>query len=438
MILRPIFFLLCIALLCSCTTYPTIAPQVNSLIVAEKFRTALKVLDVNKEGYGKVNELLYLLDRGLVLHMARRYEESIQTFEQAKLKYDALYTKSLTNLGATWAINDYRAPYHGEDFERVMVNIFEALNYAALGNVEEALVEARDVDSVLLSINARYDSRQKNVYKEDAFARFLMGVLYEWEATPAGLNDAYISYAKAVEIYENDYQSHYDVKVPALLKENLLAVAQWMGDEEFRKYHKKFSDVSFLSLADKKKKAQVYVIHYTGLSPIKHEDSLVFPLPGGYLNRVAFPKYDKRIYEEPASVFSARSARGGPFLIPTELSEDVGGIAIKNLDNRRGRVMAKAVLRPLGKYAVERVAEGELDKNDGGQSADVLRTLGSAYNVFSEQADLRSWQTLPDQIRIGRLVLSPGEYTFYMNKKDLGKFDLKAGEKKFLVVRTNR
>lgn len=438
MIRRLIFFLSLAALLCSCTTYPTIAPQVNSLVVAEKYRTALKILDTHKEGYGKTNELLYFLDRGLVLHMARRYEESIQAFESAKRKYDQLYTRSLSNLGATWIVNDYRAPYRGEDFERVMINVFQALNFAALDNPEEALVEARDVDRILRSINDRYD-KKKNIYKEDAFARLLMGILYEWEGAPADLNDAYISYAKAVEIYEKDYLPNYDVKLPAILKENILAAAQWMGDEEFRKYRQKFGGVTFLPLNDKKKKAEVYVIHYTGLSPIKHEDSLVFPLPDGYLSRVAFPTYDERIYEEPASVFSARSSAGQTYLIPAELSEDIGGLAIKSLSDRRGRLLAKAFLRPLGKYAAEQAAASTIDRNtDSRTGGDVVRILGSAYNIYSEQADLRSWQTLPDQIRIARLILSPGEYTFYMNKKDLGTFTLKSGQKKFLIVRTNR
>ena len=89
-----------------------------------------------------------------------------------------------------------------------------ALNYTAAGHHEDALVEARKVDSKLNVINSRYADDKKNVYKEDAFIRFLMGVLYEAEGE---VNDAFISYRKAEEIYRNDYAANYGVSAPSLL-----------------------------------------------------------------------------------------------------------------------------------------------------------------------------------------------------------------------------
>ena len=74
--------------------------------------------------------------------------------------------------------------------------------------------------------------------------------------------------------------------------------------------------------------------------------------------------------------------------------------------------------------------------------------LSSLYNLSTERADLRSWQTLPAQIRVARLLLEPGEYEFFvqtytdnnrfLNKVSLGKGNLKAGEKKFFVFRNYR
>ena len=114
-------------LIVSCASAPTIQPQINGLVVAEKFDRAAKLLDSQSQtkSYGSNNELLYLLDRGMVYHLAGNYPESIKTFAAAKQKYDELYTKSLTKIAATWLVNDYNAPYRGEDFERVMINIFQ-------------------------------------------------------------------------------------------------------------------------------------------------------------------------------------------------------------------------------------------------------------------------------------------------------------------------
>ena len=422
----------------SCASAPTVQPQVNGLVVAERFDQALKVLEKHKDGYGKNNELLYLMDKGLVLHLAGRYAESIPVFEAAKIQYDQLYTKSISRMAGTWVYNDYAMPYLGEDFERVMVNVFQALNFVALGEYSEALVEARDADIVLNTINAQYSPKQKNVYREDAFARFLMGIFYEAQGDRTGVNDAFISYRKAVETYESDYLPNYKLGPPRLLIENLLAAAQVIDPQSFDAYRAKYQNVRFSSITRKQQRAEVYLIHYNGLSPLKYQDSVVFPLPGGYISKIAFPRYKKRIYERETGHFSAVAENRKVFRYPTELGQDIGGIAMKNLDNRKVRVLAKAVLRPAGKYLAERAAEKAIAAKYGDTSADVARYASDIYNVYSEQADVRAWQTLPAEIRIARLILPPGDYDLRLDGMSLGHVSLKAGDKKFVLKRTSR
>ena len=424
--------------LSSCATAPpSVQPQVNSLVVAERFDRALKILDDNAQSYGPQNQLLRLLDQGLVLHLAGKYQDSIAVFEKAKQKFDELYTQSVTQNAASWFWNDYALPYRGEDFERVMINIFQAINYALVGNIAEALVEARDVDSALTAINAAYRPDQKNVYKEDAFARLLMGILYETSGGDVDLNDAFISYEKSVEVYESD-KNDYAFAPPLLLKENLLAVAEFMGRAELEKYRRKFAGIHYPSLQARREKAEVYVIHYQGLSPIKTQDSFVVPLPGGLMTRFAFPKYDQRACEFRSMDFIAKAEGRQLFATSTELGEDVERIAIKNLENRKVRVMFKAVARPAAKYALERAADQKIKRRHGEFAARLFRLGSSFYNIVSEEADLRSWQTLPAQIRLARLVLPPGSYEFSLDGKTLGTATMKAGEKKFFVVRTTR
>ena len=74
--------------------------------------------------------------------------------------------------------------------------------------------------------------------------------------------------------------------------------------------------------------------------------------------------------------------------------------------------------------------------------------LSSIYNFYSEQADLRSWQSLPAQIRVARLFLRPGhrhllledrgEAGELLGTRDLGEVDLKAKEARFVVTRASR
>jgi hypothetical protein len=431
--------------LTSCAS-PDLQPRINSLVSAQKLDAAIDELDDNPRLYGKNNQLLYWLDRGMVYHFAGRYQASIDAFAKAQQKFDELYTKSITKMASAWALNDYAAPYRGEDFEYILVNIFQAINYTMLGKADEALVEARDVDSKLTMINTLYAG--KNVYKEDAFARFLMGILYEVSGSQSDLNDAFISYAKAYDVYKNDFAKNYGVEPPQILKENLLTLAKFMGTQEFEEYRRELDGTALITLDDKQKKAEVYFVQYTGFSPIKIAYAFPVPIDPRHLTQITFPKYITRFSEINASDFVAARSDQLAFVQPTEVGQDIQTLAPKVLENHRLQIMAKAIVRPAIKYAAERVAEDKIQESYGDGAAVAFDLLSSIYNLSTERADLRSWQTLPGQIRIGRLLLDPGQYEFFtqtyaeghkaLNKVSLGKFDLKAGEKKFLLLRNFR
>ncbi|MCK5215967.1 MAG: hypothetical protein KAR05_11525 [Candidatus Omnitrophica bacterium] len=431
------FTILISLVLAGCASHPNVQPQINSLVIAERFDQALQILQQHKEGYGKNNELLFLLDEGMVLHLSKKYEQSIAAFAQAKAKFDELYTRSLSKISASLIVNDYTMPYRGEDFERVMINIFQALNYAMIGNIEEALVEARDADTTLTAINMQYDPGQKNVYKEDAFARLLMGVLYEISGKSADRNDAFISYVKALDIYEKDYSYNYALSVPEILKENLIRAARYMGASEQKKFIKKFAGIDRREDAfSGKDKAEVYLIHYRGLSPVKIQSSFTAPLPGGLLGRIAFPKYKERnVGDQP---YSFQAKRGGTTVVreDTELGEDISAIAIKNLKNRQFRLVAKSVGRSAGKYFLAKKQAENIGKKHGDAAEEAFLFASSLYNIYSEQADIRSWQTLPGEVRVARLQVQPGVYKFYLNADLIGEHALKAGESKVLIYRT--
>lgn len=435
-------------LLCSCATPAKFQYRLDHFVAQNDYVQAQSVLNDNPNLYGSKNTLLYLLDSGFIRHLSKDYKKSIEIFEKSKQKFDELYTKSVTGILSTWVINDLTASYRGEDFERVMINVFQSLNYLMLGNKEDALVEAREVDSKLNAINSRYKSDQKNVYKEDAFARLLMGIIYESSKNRQDYNDAFISYAKAVETYESDYAKNYESGVPQILKENILAAAKFMGPIEFAKYKAKYGNVKFLSLEEKEKKAEVYLIQYNGLSAKKEEAMIPVPFPDGYIVQYAFPFYARRPYSTRAAYLTAKNYRNEVFKTTTELGEDISAIAIKNLDNRKARFIAKALISSTGKYLIERNQAEGIRKRYGNGAEEGFKILSSLFNIFTSRADTRSWLTLPSEIRIARLLLEPGEYDFSTANLDvqtrildgspLGKIKVSAGEKRFFIVRSMR
>ena len=309
----------------SCAMAPNVQPRVNSLVVAQQLDMASATLGDNPALYGKNSELLYWLDRGMVDQSAGRYSDSIRAFAQAQQKFDELYTRSITKLASAWALNDYAAPYRGEDYEYTLVNIFQAINYVMIGDYNEALVEARDMDSKLNLINSMYEG--KNVYKEDAFGRFFMGILYEVNGTPADLNDAFISYVRAYEDYTKKDGVNFGVQAPDLLKENLLTLAQFMGNEQYTHYRAQFPDAQLLTLDDKNKKAEVYLIEYTGFSPVKVSGVVPIPFDPRHVTQIAFPKFVSRYSEIVSSEFSAARTDQLVFVQPTFIGQDIAAIA---------------------------------------------------------------------------------------------------------------
>ncbi len=425
-------FILVLFLLTSCASpVKNIQPQVNSLVAAQRPERALSFLRDDPNAYGAHNQLLYWLDRGMAAQLSARYNESISAFEQAKQKYDELYTRSISQSAAAWAVNDYAQDYRGDDHEYVMLNIAQALNFAALGNIDEALVEARDVDQKLNMINARYKEGQKNVYKDDAFARFLSGILWEATGTPEGLNDAYIAYTRALKVYEEDYRSNYGITPPQILKDNL---------EVSRDYMERGRRPSM-------RKAEVYIFEYCGYAPLKVSDSLPLPLGGVHVTKVAFPRYIDRSSEVSSSLVAAIQGKQEYFKV-TELGQDLGAIAKKIMDNRKVMIWAKVGIRPLVKQVAERAVEHQVRGKYGDLPADIVGILGSVYNLATEEPDLRTWQTLPAQVRVAKLVLEPGTYEIsiedldaekvLVEKRSLGSVTLAAGEKKFLLSRGYR
>jgi hypothetical protein len=421
--------------------------QVDEMIAAGDYQNAYLLIEENKKNYTKRNAVLFYADKGTLAHYAGMYRESIESLVLAENRVEELFTTSVSKQVATFIINDNMAPYKGEDFEGVMLNLFLALNYLQTGEIDEALVEARKVDSKLNLINSYHPAGKKNIYKEDAFVRFLMGILYEVGGTQEDLNDAFISYKKAEESYVKDYWANYKTPLPRSLKENLLTTAYVMGTTEVNTYKNKYSCSEELTLSDKQQKGELYFIHYNGKSPEKIEDAIVAPMPDGYILKIAFPRYHLRPYNIRSSVIKATNLdSGNTTTAKTELGENIAAIAVKNLENRKVRIGVKAIARATAKYLAIKEAKKAAQKEYGDLAGNFAGLLGNIAAIITERADLRCWKTLPAEIRIGRSIVDPGNYKLdvsLLNKTGgvirqlpLDEISIKRGEKKFIFFRT--
>lgn len=415
--------------------------QVDDRLAQQQYAEADSLVERHKAQYGERNAVLYDLDRAMTLHLAGRYAESNTYLHAAETRMDQLYTKSLTAETGAMFTNDNLLSYEGEDFEKVMVNVTSALNYVYLGQWDEALVEARKVDHKLNLFNDQY--AKKNIYKEDAFARYLTGILYEAKGE---LNDAFIAYRKSYETYQ-DYQKDYGTPLSPTLPRDLLRVTEALGlSEEHQAYREKFQDTRWPPQKEFGRQGELIFISLDGRSPFKEDFFIDAPIPDGrggiYLLRVALPRFVPQPTDVAYAEVHLIGPQGAVASQRTFLMEDITAIAKKNLEDRIGRITAKAIARATAKFVAAREIRKKAKDNPLTQ---FLTDVGTnVYSIVSEQSDKRSWRTLPGQIRMVRLPVSPGSYTvaveYYTFDQRLitrktYEVAIQAGEKKFLSYR---
>ena len=415
--------------------------KVDDRLVRQAYLEADSLIKQHEAQYGSRNAVLYSFDRAMTLHFAGQYAESNSHLKRAEILIEDLYTKSVMTETGAMLTNDNLLPYEGEDFEKTMVNVIAALNYVFLGEWDEALVEARKVDHKLNLLNDRHE--KKNVYKEDAYARYLSGILYEAKGE---LNDAFIAYRKAYETYQ-DYRKYYKTALPPPLPRDLLRVTEALNlREEHAFYRDLFPHTTWISQEGLDQQGELIFISYDGRSPIKKDFFIDAPVSDGqggiYILQVALPQFVPQPTDLGNAEIHVMGSRGVVASQRTFLVEDITAIARKNLEDRIGRITAKAIARATTKYLASREIR---KKAKGDPLAELLTDVGTnLYSILSERSDNRSWRTLPAKIKMARLVVPPGSYTvvveyYTFNQRPIirktHEIVIKSGEKHFLSER---
>lgn len=401
----------------ACATYSAGFKPAEDALMRHQPGQALQILE--KQHPSERDRVLYLLNKAMLLRMNGDYAASNTAFEAAKRLTSELSAVSLREQSESFIINDATRSYVGEEYEQILVHLYQALNYLDLGQLYEARVEAVQVD---LALQAYHDRFAGAGYTEDAFARYLNGMIYE---DLGETSDAMIAYRKAYEAYQ-EYQRTYGVAVPPLLKRDLLRLSRELGlDDEFQRYRQAFSIEAEAVRRDPDTGEVVFILS-NGLVPIKRQVSTVVlnPETNRWI-RVSLPQYQYR-----TSGAAYARVRAGDRQADTAVMENVAAIAIQSLQQKMPAITARAIARAVIKYKLA----GEAEKNGDPLLGLVVNIAG----IATEVADTRSWLTLPDNIQMTRLALAPGTYTV---KVDLyGEYGGVLKEKTFhhVVVRRGR
>jgi len=433
--------LACVLTLNGCATYSNSFALIEHQLAGQQYDDALKTIEDHSKD--KKDRVLYLLNKGMVLRMKREFAASNEALEAAKQEMERLYAASVSENALSILVNDATVSYAGDDYEQVLVHLYMALNYLELGERYEARVEALQVDAKLREIGENIPA---NKFTEDALSRYLTGMSYEelgeW-------SDAMIAYRKAYEAYKK-YQENFSIPIPAMLKLDLVRLAQREGlTDELAQYRKEFDIAPEKNNAPAKKnkkaikteavktepEGELVFILNNGLAPIKREevigtwapppsvvvDAAKRPRRGlpprsssrafsessapPILVNIALPYYESR----PNRIASARISVSGK-QADTQMMEDIDAIARASLKSRMPAITARTVARAISKGVIQESVDRAGQQGDDAAVRLIGSLLVRVAAIATERADTRSWLTLPANVQLARLTLPPGSY----------------------------
>jgi hypothetical protein len=420
--------------LSGCATYNEQVLPYYKNVRTGNYTEAEKQLNRNSLIQKPRNQLLFLMEKGRISHLNGEYEKSNQYFNGA----DSLLENSLTDAGDAAVgvlVNSMSQRYKGEDVEKFMIHYYKALNYIYLGKKEDAIVEARRITLQAKEQEDKFNNKN-NRYSNDAFSLMLQGMLYE---SDGDINNAFISYRNAVELYQNSPdKTWYGTSMPAGLKLDLIRTAKLNGFAADAEQYEKMFGITYMPMPPSDGGELVFFWE-NGPAPVKTQVDMYFGLirnsngdlffsdaTGGWVIpfnytgdrrrvntksveslRAAFPKYIPQNPYFTNATLSVDSAKTVAF----EKTEDVNEIAIKTLQQRTlseaGKVLSRLAVKKIAEYALREGA-----KSSNGQTNTLLEGLGygmQLYSLLSEKADTRSWQSLPGSISYARIPLKKGE-----------------------------
>ncbi|MCE2415106.1 hypothetical protein J4G07_13985 [Candidatus Poribacteria bacterium] len=415
LMIKTLSFLFITCLIIGCGGY-----KMQDLQIALEAGETEKAYTNLQKNASKKSDIPFLFELGLVAHYANHFQESNAAFDQAGDIAEDRYTKSVSKEVVSLVTSDQMRPYPGTRYERLLSHYYRALNYIYQGQLDGALVECRRATAL---INYFKGEDENYDFFGAGFLAHLSGVLFE---ATGEWNDAYISYKQAAAYYRNASEKT-GVAIPADIGRSLVGLARKLGFvDELARYEEQYGKFSVRP----ENTGELILFYESGYVPPKGEDALTFPIlktddvdddkfvPAligregrvykeielEYLLRVAIPKIDSH-----RPLFSGIEVAVGAVKAKGVLVEDVENSAIETFKAQRTGILLRTLVRAVGKYLLYRKANKENE---------ALGLLVNLAGAVTEQADTRSWQTLPNQIFIVRMPLPAGTHTLNLSFLD--------------------
>lgn len=367
----------------SCATYGDFAISMRDGLLLGKPAQSLTIIE--KEDASQT-DVITSLDKGMLRRMTDDYSGSNKIFEVAKQEIEKLYGVSITENLASMTINDTFRGYEGDRYEQLLLHAYMAMNYIQLGQLDGARVEMLQAKVKMMEWGDEPE--------EDAFIRYLSGIIYE---SLGEFDDALISYRQAYIAYKENGGKLYPLPSHEL-KSDLLRLLAWQGlRDEYKSYKKEFGMVTYEPVRRSSESGELIVILNNGLAPVRSETAIqIFSSEVQQNLRVTFP-----VYKTPRQTLYVGQVVIAGQKYALEAVDNIDALARHSLEQDMPGIMARATARAVVKYNTQSNAQ------DQGSLAGLLMTV---TNMVTERADTRSWTTLPQEIQLKRVHLPVGKH----------------------------
>jgi hypothetical protein len=350
--------------------------------------------------YSNRDNILYYLDKGMLSHYSKQYEDSSRLLESGERAIEAAFTKSVSAEIGSYLLNDNVREYPGEDYEDIYINSFNALNYYHQGKHEDALVEIRRMNNKIRHLSGKYGAIIEELRRQAREEQ--LGQLPANAGGPMRFTDSALARYLGMLFYRGA-GLYDDARID---RDRLKAV--FSGAPSVYTYPAPSSISGELEIP--RGMARLNIIAFSGLSPTKEERVVRLPLPNAGWIKIAVPEMVYR--HSDVSRIEVAFDSGGGFNL--ELLENMEAVARETFKARQGLIYLKTTIRAMLK-GISSTALGVAAGEAEGEAAAVLGLLGflgQMFAEFSEQADLRVSRYFPARAYVGGVNLKPGLYSF--------------------------
>ena len=393
---------------------------------------ALQALEASATSEDQKAAMLYNMERGELLRLDRKYNESTQAFLLADIKVieweEAAKTnpqKLLGTLGAA-TISERLKVYEGQDYEKVWLTTRLALNRVAAGDMDNARVDIKRTHE-REAVIAEFRAKETSAAEEEAKAKGAKSNGKEINGYPVDtLNDPEVLALK------NGYQnalSHYlagflyevlnepGMAAPGYRKAIELKPETGVLEEGLRG----LDDRTSFTHKRRQRMTDVLFVVEAGDAPARKPKGFTLPIPVGNKIRTVSISYPT-IEPSTDPVLSNLSVAGRDFKL--EKVVDVNVMARRALKDEMPGMVFRGVTRAI----VKGVMQDQLEKSGGLLGA----VIGSVASAVTEQADDRMWRMLPGRVYVARGYLPEGEHKVVINGRDMN-INVKVGGQYALV-----